>query len=179
MADGMLWLGNVAPGVGVSTVSPILASLSATPPMLVIGFGAALPWGLMDGLSVSVVPKERSGMASRIFNTSKVANEGIAIVTAALGSMTAAFIAGSVALSADQLTRLPDAAQDIVAGNIRDAMQLLQGLSRAELAQGYFDAFRSLTRLLAALSTLTAFTILMLLGKPMGTAADASRSMAE
>lgn len=76
---------------------------SAVPPVLVIGFGAALPWGLMDGLSVSVVPGDRSGMASGIYNTSKVANEGIAlaIVTAVIGSMTAAFIAGSMNLPYD------------------------------------------------------------------------------
>jgi hypothetical protein len=41
--------------------------------MLVIGFGAAIPWGLMDGLSVSVVPNERAG----IFNTSEIANEAL------------------------------------------------------------------------------------------------------
>lgn len=33
-------------------------------PMLLIGIGNDLPWGLMDALSVSVVPKERAGMAA-------------------------------------------------------------------------------------------------------------------
>ena len=37
------------------------------------------PWGLMDGLSVSVVPKERAGMATGIFSTTRVAGEGIAL----------------------------------------------------------------------------------------------------
>ncbi|MGN4078236.1 MFS transporter, partial [Burkholderia gladioli] len=46
-------------------------------PMLVIGAGAGLPWGLMDGLSVSVVPKSRAGMAAGIFSTTRVAGEGI------------------------------------------------------------------------------------------------------
>ena len=35
--------------------------------------------GLMDGLSVSVVPKERAGMATGIFSTTRVAGEGIAL----------------------------------------------------------------------------------------------------
>lgn len=177
---GMLWLGNIAPGVGVSTVSPILASLSAVPPMIVIGFGAALPWGLMDGLSVSVVPRERSGMASGIFNTSKVANEGIAlaVVTAALGSMTAAFITGSLVLSADQMTLLPEATQNIVAGDIKGAMQLLPGLSRATAAQGYFDAFRNLSRCLAALTAFAALIILALLGKASNPSAATDQSIA-
>ncbi len=167
---GMLWLGNIGTDGGI-TVLPILASFSAIPPMLVIGFGAAMPWGLMDGLSVSVVPKERSGMASGIFNTSKVANEGIAlaIVTAALGFMTAAFIAGSVVLSSDQARMLPEVAQNIVAGDLKGAMQLLPGVSRATLAQGYFDAFRNLSRFLAALTAFAALVILALLGKAVPT----------
>jgi hypothetical protein len=55
--------------------------------MFLIGVGVSLPWGLMDGLAVSVVPKERAGMATGIFNTTRVAGEGIAlaIVTALLG----------------------------------------------------------------------------------------------
>ncbi len=167
---GMLWLGNVGGG-GTSTISPILTSFSAVPPMLVIGFGAAIPWGLMDGLSVSVVPKERSGMAAGIFNTSKVANEGIAlaIVTAALGSMTAAFVAATADLSADQLRLLPEAAQSVVAGDLKAAMQLLPGVPRATLAQGYFEAFRDLSRFLAALTAFAALSILVLLGKTVPT----------
>lgn len=37
----------------------------------------------MDGLSVSVVPKERAGMAAGIFNTVRVAGEGIALAVVA------------------------------------------------------------------------------------------------
>jgi hypothetical protein len=132
---------------------------------------------LRQSLSVSVVPRERSGMASGIFNTSKVANEGIAlaIVTAALGSMTAAFITGSLVLSADQMTLLPEAAQNIVAGDIKGAMQLLPGLSRATAAQGYFDAFRNLSRCLAALTAFAALIILTFLGKAVRTSVPADR----
>ena len=46
-------------------------------PLLVIGVGTGLPWGLMDGLSVRVVPKERAGIATGIFGTARVAGEGI------------------------------------------------------------------------------------------------------
>ena len=44
-------------------------------PMLMIGIGTGLPWGLMDGLSVSVVPKSRAGMACLLY-TSDAADEG-------------------------------------------------------------------------------------------------------
>ncbi len=42
-------------------------------PMLMIGTGISLPWGLMDGLAVDVVPSERAGMAMGIFSTVRVA----------------------------------------------------------------------------------------------------------
>jgi len=47
--------------------------------MFVTGMGAALPWGLMDGLAVSAVSVERAGMAAGLFNTVRVAGEGIAL----------------------------------------------------------------------------------------------------
>ena len=56
------------------------------PLLMLVGAGTALPWGLMDGLSVSVVPVQRAGMAAGIFGTVRVAGEGIALaaVTALL-----------------------------------------------------------------------------------------------
>lgn len=53
-------------------------------PMLLIGIGVSLPWALMDDLSVSVVPTERAGMAAGIFNTVRVAGEGIALASVAV-----------------------------------------------------------------------------------------------
>jgi len=40
-------------------------------PMLVIGCGTGLPWGLIDGRSVNVVPKERVAMANGIFSPTR------------------------------------------------------------------------------------------------------------
>lgn len=50
--------------------------------LTLIGLGTGLPWGLMDGLALSVVPKERAGMAAGIFNTTRVAGEGVALAMA-------------------------------------------------------------------------------------------------
>lgn len=50
--------------------------------LTVIGVGTGLPWGLMDGLALSVVPRERAGMAAGIFNTTRVAGEGVALAMA-------------------------------------------------------------------------------------------------
>ncbi|MBP0723511.1 MFS transporter, partial [Escherichia coli] len=48
-AAGLLWLSRIAAGQ---------APADRIWPLLLIGLGSGLPWGLMDGLSVSVVPKE-------------------------------------------------------------------------------------------------------------------------
>ncbi|OYU88968.1 MAG: hypothetical protein CFE29_15585 [Bradyrhizobiaceae bacterium PARB1] len=102
----------------------------------------------------------------------------VAIVTAALGAMTAAFIAGSLVLSPDQISLLPEAAQNIVAGDIKGAMQLLPALSRTMAAQGYFDAFRNLSRCLAALTTFAALVIFVLLGKAANPSAATEQAIA-
>jgi hypothetical protein len=61
-------------------------------PLMLNGVGIALRWGLMDGLAVSVVPSERTGMAVGIFNTTRVACKGVAlaIAMATLSGFTAA-----------------------------------------------------------------------------------------
>ena len=71
-------------GIGFRFGARLLALMRLSPdgglwsmaiPMLLIGIGNGLPWGLMDALSVSVVPKERAGMAAGIFTTMRVAGK--------------------------------------------------------------------------------------------------------
>ena len=96
-ALGLVWLGDV----------PLHAPAAVlVPPMLALGCGAALPWGLMDGLAVSVVPSERAGMAAGIFGTTRVAGEGV--VLAAARALLATLTTSSVA--AGDLSRAHDAA---------------------------------------------------------------------
>ncbi len=47
--------------------------------LILCGAGAAFPWGLMDGLAISAVPVTKAGMAAGLFNTVRVAGEGIAL----------------------------------------------------------------------------------------------------
>lgn len=68
-----------AAGLYVLSRTPIGDHLQLILAMMIIGIGAGFPWGLMDGLAVSVVPKEQAGMAAGIFNTTRVAGEGIAL----------------------------------------------------------------------------------------------------
>ena len=109
---GLFWLAQFTPGT---------ADYRIVLPMLVIGCGTGLPWGLMDGLSLSVVPKERAGMATGIFSTTRVAGEGIAlaIVSALLSEFTRySLIHTSLKADSGTADKIGDAAQHIVAGNL-------------------------------------------------------------
>ncbi|SDC77928.1 Sugar phosphate permease [Paracidovorax valerianellae] len=145
-AVGLWWLSDCPPG------SPAAVLVG---PLALIGVGIGLPWGLMDGLAVSVVPPERAGMATGIFNTVRVAGEGLAL--ALVG-------AGLVALVALQWPQVPGAdalraGQYLVAGDLPHALRLLPGLSQADVLQAYGRAFSTLLRVLAGVTVFTAVAV--------------------
>lgn len=148
-AVGLYWFSYCAPGAAMHEI---------VWPLLLIGAGMGLPWGLMDGLAVSVVLRERAGMASGIFNTVRVAGEGIAL--AIVG-------AGLTALVALQLSHLPGldgagisrAAQHAVTGNLREALALLPGVDRGAFLHAYGAAFGTLLRVLSGVTVLTALVV--------------------
>lgn len=149
-AAGLFWLSHVPTGS-----APWLLAL----PMLVIGVGISLPWGLMDGLAVSVVPKERAGMATGVFSTTRVAGEGVAVavVSALLSALTAAHLGHS--------THTAQAAQHLVTGDIGGASALLVGTSHAALIHGYSDGFSSLLLVLSAITAVTAGVVFLFLDR--------------
>ncbi len=133
--------------IGVEGHSPIgvgLLLLALSAPMLVIGFGAGLPWGLMDGLSVSVVPKERAGMAAGIFSTTRVAGEGIAllVVTAMLSGLTQYHFR---VLGLPVTSSLRGAAQRLASGDVDAASRMLPGVGREVLVRSYAMGFQQLS----------------------------------
>lgn len=135
-------------------------------PMLAIGAGAAMPWGLMDGLSVSVVPKERAGMATGIFSTTRVAGEGIALacVSAVLAALTQTRL-GAVNHAHADAGALAQAAARLATGDLAQASAWLPGLSAAALRDAYADAFSVLLTGLAALTLICALAVLAFLGR--------------
>jgi MFS family permease len=157
-AGGLLWLGTLGTHTGSD----------AALPMLVIGLGAGLPWGLMDGLSVSVVPKERAGMATGIFSTTRVAGEGVSL--AVVSALLAALSAGSIHSLVENMGLPPldnqrEIAQRVATGDLADAARLAPEALRPLLAQSYVDAFQSLTHVLAILTVLSAFAVFFFLGR--------------
>ncbi len=135
-------------------------------PMLLIGIGAGMPWGLMDGLSVSVVPKERAGMATGIFNTARVASESItlAIVTAILGALVYGNLAAVLPIASHvDPSRIAEASQSLITGGMSQAATMLPEVSRQSLAAGYADAFKELLHILTVVTILCAIAVFGLL----------------
>ncbi|WP_316777994.1 MFS transporter [Pedobacter antarcticus] len=151
-AAGLYWLSHFS-----VTTDPV----ALIGPLLTIGVGISLPWGLMDGLAVSVVPKERAGMATGIFSTSRVAGEGVAlaIVTAlfsALIKTNLSTVAGSNASAV---------AQRLVTGNLKEASALVASVQRETLLQGYDKGFTATLWFLCGITVLTALIVFLFLGR--------------
>lgn len=154
VASGLVWLGLVlAGGAGPALVAPLA----------LIGIGIGLPWGLMDGMAVSVVEKERAGMATGIFNCVRVSADGIAIAIA--GALLALLIQSGLlgALPATQPDVVIAAANRAALGELNQAVSLLPG-ERILLLQTYNTAFQWLLYVLAAASIMTAILVFALLG---------------
>ncbi len=151
-AVGLFWLSHFTAGA---------APQALIGPLLTIGIGISLPWGLMDGLAVSVVPKERAGMATGIFSTTRVAGEGVAL--AVVSAILSAFIQAN--LGADAGEQASSAAQRLVTGNLAAAASSIPAISHDALINGYGDAFSSLLWLLTAITAITAIVVFTVLGR--------------
>ncbi|GAB7539778.1 MFS transporter [Burkholderia sp. 3C] len=155
VAVGLVWLAQVlAGGAGTALVGPLA----------LIGIGIGLPWGLMDGMAVSVVEKERAGMATGIFNCVRVSADGIAI--AITGALLALLIQGGLlgALGMADPSVVIEAANRVALGDLAQANALVTG-ERALLLASYDHAFRRVLYVLAAASALTALLVFALLGR--------------
>lgn len=154
-AVGLFWLGRVDPASN---------GMNVILPMLLIGVGTGLPWGLMDGLSVSVVPKERAGMATGIFSTTRVAGEGVAlaIVNAILAGLAKARLATVIPQRGEEVTK---AAQRLAMGDVHGATTMLPNLTEMEMREIYAIAFQHLSIVLIAITVVSALVIFALLGQ--------------
>jgi hypothetical protein len=142
------------------------------PPLLLIGAGTALPWGLMDGLSVSVVPVQRAGMAAGIFGTVRVAGEGIALaaVTAVLATLIGHRLQGT---SAPALGR---AAAYLATGALHSAQPLLPGATALQLQRASGEALAQLLHMLSALTAGSALLLHVLLRRSTAVAVPGAGS---
>lgn len=159
-ATGLYWLSTVGEGRPVTDM--VL-------PMLLIGVGTGFPWGLMDGLSVSVVPRERAGMASGIFSTSRVAGEGITL--AAASAILSAFAASHIAPlasrgPASEGAAVSEAAQRMAMGGLDHAAELLPSIGRAALVSSYDSAFQNMLLIMTGITLASAVIVFVFLAGP-------------
>ena len=132
--------------------------------MGLIGAGIGLPWGLMDALAVSVVDKDKVGMATGIFNTVRVSADGVAI--AVLSALLAFLIQARLgaALPADPRWPWPRTAPRWASWPRRPPCCQARPTCCARDGQ----AFGVVLRVLAAIAALTAVLIYALLGRREG-----------
>ena len=148
-AAGLAWL-SVALGSGAALAGPLL----------LIGAGIGLPWGLMDGMALNVVDTRRAGMATGIFNTVRISADGVALALAS--AVLAGLIGAALARQLPASLPLLAAASRAALGDIGQAAQLLPG-QEALLRASYDTAFRQLLRLLAGLALVLAALVRYLL----------------
>ncbi|GAA4919580.1 MFS transporter [Mucilaginibacter defluvii] len=151
-AAGLYWLSQHPAGTDpVALIGPLLT----------VGVGISLPWGLMDGLAVSVVPKERAGMATGIFSTSRVAGEGVAlaIVTACLSALINTNLRTAVNSKANAVAQL------LITGNLKGASALVPQVDQTTLLLGYNNGFTAALWLLSGITLVTALTVFLFLGQ--------------
>ena len=154
-AAGLAWLGRVLPG----GAGPALVL-----PLLLIGTGIGLPWGLMDAMAVDMVERERAGMATGIFNAVRVSADGVAI--AVVGALLAILVQSQLlgALPAASVADVIEAGNRVSLGDLRQAGVLLPG-ARALLLASYDAAFCQVLDALAGAAALTALLVFVLLGR--------------
>lgn len=152
-AAGLYWLSSVP--IGGTAWHLAL-------PMLVIGVGISLPWGLMDGLAVSVVPKERAGMATGIFSTTRVAGEGVAV--AIVSALLSSFIANNLhRVVKNTPIDVVSAAQRMATGDMAGAVQLLNLKTQNVLINSYNLAFSHLLIILTIITLIVAVVVFLFL----------------
>ncbi|KGM27431.1 MFS transporter [Photorhabdus luminescens] len=154
-AGGLFWLGY---GISGDTTAERLW------PMLIIGIGIGLPWGLMDGLAVSVVPKERAGMATGIFNAVRLAGDGIAL--AVVGAILSAHISSGLStLSNIPADILSEISTRLAMSDLSNAVAISPSLDKSLLHKVYEEAFQYQFITLAVAAAITAMLVFILLGK--------------
>ncbi|MDA0910441.1 MAG: MFS transporter [Proteobacteria bacterium] len=131
--------------------------------LFIIGFGVAVPWGLMDNLAISVVPKEKAGVAIGIFGALRVSFDSTAI--AIVGSLLALFMSHNLAgvASGVDSTQIAAATAQVAAGAMGRASQLLPTVSQHELVATYNYAFHQLVDVLIVLTSISTLLIFALL----------------
>ncbi|MDX7988842.1 MFS transporter [Xenorhabdus sp. 12] len=162
-AIGLAWLADMPVGT-----EPTMLMF----PLLLIGIGTGFPWGLMDDLSIRVVPIERAGMATGIFTTMRACGEAIC-VAGALATLNFLLHVGlRQAFQSPSNKVISEMSNNLTTGNLERNKELFASLPGQDLMAIYSDAFSILTYSLMGI-TLLAVAICFLALKDDRTIANA------
>ncbi len=155
---GAAWLTVIRPGGGPAAVLG---------PLVLIGAGIGISFGLLDNLAVSSVAPARAGMAAGMFNTTRIGGETIAI--AVVGSLLVSFTA----------SRLGDggAANLLNQGDLAGAVA--RGVPAHAAAAAYTGALHTVSWVLAAVCAVTAPAVACLLREPRTAAGPVTEPLPE
>ncbi|MFE4870899.1 MFS transporter [Streptomyces sp. NPDC056682] len=161
VAVGLAWLTVIHPGISL---------LGLAGPLLLIGIGIGLIYGLMDGAAVSTVSPTKVGMASGMFNTIRLASEAVAVagMVAALVSLVQGRISGGLDRFAQGTGLDARAVTDsVTSGNLDAPVAKAPAGSRDAftdfLGQGYSDGFQIVLWGAAAICIVSAVVLHLIL----------------
>lgn len=160
-AIGCVWL---------TVVNPDIGWLGLLGPLVAVGVGIGLIYGLMDGAAVSTVPSERAGMAVGMFNTIRLATEAFAVAVMIAGlvslvqSQIAAGLSGFAGVDGSPRSIADSIASGNVQGPVEQAPAAVQSDFGAFLADGYTDGLRIVLLAAAAICAIAAVAIYRMLG---------------
>jgi EmrB/QacA subfamily drug resistance transporter len=158
IAAGSLWLVTLDPG-------DTWRSLAG--PLIVFGIGVGSAFGVMDNAAVSVVPVERSGVASGMFNTMRITGESIAIAAggAVLSSLTLSDLTGRAAGLGEHARAAAGAAtQGRLAGALDQVPSAQRPATLDAIAQSLTSAMHIAVLVLSALALIGALVTYLAIG---------------
>lgn len=152
---GAGWLTVLSPGTSVTVLIG---------PLVTIGIGVGISFGLLDAAAIGSVPPERAGMAAGMFNTARLASEAIVIagVGSILVTLTQQRLANGLSHGASGLTSSQLADMAVQGQSVRTLAGQSDSLVRL-LGNSYTGALHTVLLVLAAVCIAGAPAIVALL----------------
>ncbi|MFI6578163.1 MFS transporter [Nocardiopsis sp. NPDC050513] len=184
----LLGLSMLLIGLGaawLTTLNPETTLIGLLGPLMVIGSGVGISFGIIDGAAVSSVEPARAGMAAGMFNTMRLASEAIAVagMGAFLVSLTQTNLTEQLpAVTSDEALDIGALANRVAQGDLAGAAGTVTGDETevfGVMAASYTDAFQLTLWILAAVCLAGVPFIIGLLREPRPSADEGAPADAD
>jgi MFS family permease len=158
----------------LQTINPSSSILSMALPMLMGGISMGLSFGTVDGIALSTIPAEKSGMAAGLLNTFRLGSEAIAITIFASIFTTALYAnLHSVGITLVGTEHLSTWLNAVAEGHVNASLSLFKEMSvtaqqyaTQQAIVGYDKAFHVTLWVMAGIGVALTAWILKLLKSP-------------